>query len=313
MLNVPVVDPIAGLFVSGLIVKAAVELGWDSLKDLTDQNVSAKVIQQVERILSEMEGEGVRGWHQLRGRRMGPYMILDVHVVVDPKLSVSVSHQVAERVRRRVMERLPAVSEVLVHVDPADRSYQSSALDRTKDHIGDHSNPVLTSSSTHSLSSSSSCPRAVDAGDFAPLEGDEESGGRRGSVESSASSSALMRPQREVEADVRLVLQVDEFSGKVLALTHFTCHFLNGRLSVQMELVMDPRLTISEAREVARELDGRVRAAVTDVDSVDVHLELTGSHINRARPIHTAQAGDEHTHPHSHSLRGQSHEKVSPP
>lgn len=159
MLKVPIVDPIAGLFVSGLIVKAAVELGWDSLKDLTDQNVSAKVIEQVEKTLKEMKEEGVRGWHQLRGRRMGPYMILDVHIVVDPLLSVTVSHQIAEKVRRKVMERIPAVSEVLVHIDPSPPSPQ----------VVDEASPVESHQSVV------------------------------------RSSSPLMRPQPEVEADVRRV------------------------------------------------------------------------------------------------------------
>ena len=295
MLRVPIVDPIAGLFVSGLIVKAAVELGWDSLKDLTDQNVSDKVIAQVERILSDMRSEGVRGWHQLRGRRMGPYMILDVHVVVDPKLSVTVSHQIAQRVRMRVMERMPAVSEVLVHVDPADRRLEQ-LIDSNNNHHGhvhDHSHPPVDTSAP--LTSH------PDHDNTAGQQSEEELASPTGTQSqcAPAASTALMRPQQEVEKDVRLVLQDARFQGSVVALTHFTCHFLNGRLSVQMELVMDPRLTIADAREVAQQLDESVRRAVKDVDAVDVHLELTGSHISRALPIHTARVGDTQGHTHA--------------
>ena len=305
MLQVPIVDPIAGMLVSALIVKAAVELGWDSLKDLTDTNVSPRVIAQVEAILRDMQrgGEGVVGWHQLRGRRMGPYMILDVHVVVDPQLSVTVSHQIAERVRRRIMERMTAVSEVLVHVDPADRAhmqYVGGGADHHHDDLLGHPplhSPVVAAVVKGGEGGVGEHGHAHEG--EVVLEAQRSSGGSHPHMRES--TGRLMRPQQEVEADVRRVLQERRFEGQVLALTHFTCHFLHSRLSVQMELVMDESLTIADARAVARALDERVRMAVGDVDAVDVHLELTGSHISRALPIHAAQVGDTQGHIHAQS------------
>lgn len=91
----------------------------------------------------------------------------------------------------------------------------------------------------------------------------------------------LMRAQSAIEADCARVWQSPEFSV-IVGVTHFTCHFINNQLSVQMELVMSESLTISQAREVARKLDKAIRRSVKDVTAVDCHLELTASHIERA-------------------------------
>jgi cation diffusion facilitator family transporter len=104
MVRLPILDPVAGLFVAGLIMKAAVELGWDSLRDLTDENVDASILKAVSAVLKQMKIEGVLSFHRLRGRAMGPFVLMDVHIHVDPSLSVSAAHQIAERTRIRVRE-----------------------------------------------------------------------------------------------------------------------------------------------------------------------------------------------------------------
>ena len=48
---------------------------------------------------------------------MGPYMLVDLHIEVGQTISVSVSHQIAERVRHSIVDQIPSVNEVLVHVD----------------------------------------------------------------------------------------------------------------------------------------------------------------------------------------------------
>jgi divalent metal cation (Fe/Co/Zn/Cd) transporter len=62
--------------------------------------------------------EGVQDFHEVRVRRMGSYLLVDLHVEVDGHLTVSSAHQIAERARLRITQALPTVTEVLVHVDP---------------------------------------------------------------------------------------------------------------------------------------------------------------------------------------------------
>ena len=267
----------------------------------------------MERLLAELKADGVVGWHQLRGRRMGPYMILDVHIVVDPKLSVTVSHQIAEKVRVKIVNAMPAVSEVLVHIDPA--GAERDGLHRRRMQL----QTAETAAQRPSSSSASASPSQAQSHSHlhSELGSDSASHSHHMADErdspalshtlqsSSAESGPLMRPQQEIEADVRAVLQQPAFDGKVLALTHFTCHFIDGRLCCQLELVMQETLTVGQAREVAREVDAQVRAAVADVDSVDVHLELNGSHISQATSIQKARVGDTQEHMSSEQQQQQ--------
>ncbi len=64
-------------------------------------------------------GCGGRGESVLRGRPGRLKYHVDLHLEVDPEITVRASHDIAQRVRERVCELLPWVADVLVHVEPA--------------------------------------------------------------------------------------------------------------------------------------------------------------------------------------------------
>jgi divalent metal cation (Fe/Co/Zn/Cd) transporter len=51
-------------------------------------------------------------------RKMGFRLYADMHVEVDPGMTVVRSHEIAHAVKNRVRSELPAVSDVLVHIEP---------------------------------------------------------------------------------------------------------------------------------------------------------------------------------------------------
>ena len=71
---------------------------------------------------------GVRELHMLRTRMMGGEALVDVHVIVDPKLSVSEGHYIGEKVRKRLIEEVEEVTDVMVHVDPEDDEKMKPSL-----------------------------------------------------------------------------------------------------------------------------------------------------------------------------------------
>ena len=117
-LGIPLMDPIAGMLVAGLIIKTGIDIGYESIRELTDETVEEDVISELGKIMSTIEG--VDNFHEMRARRMGPHLLVDMHIQVDSMMSISAAHQVAERVRLEILEKLPAVNEVLVHVDAED-------------------------------------------------------------------------------------------------------------------------------------------------------------------------------------------------
>ncbi|MBF0285675.1 MAG: cation transporter [Magnetococcales bacterium] len=113
----PIFDPLAAIAVAFFVSKVSFEIGSEAIKELTDnmESVDAEAhAQMVEIIKNHPE---VLGTHTLRARRLGPDIVADVHLEVDPFLSVSEGHQIAAEVRSELLQTVGALSELIVHVD----------------------------------------------------------------------------------------------------------------------------------------------------------------------------------------------------
>lgn len=111
-------DALAAIIVSLMIVKMGVTYGWDSVKELIDTGVEPILLQEIEQHIQSVEG--VKKIHQLRSRLMGGDIFIDVHVLVSTNISVSEGHYIAQKVHRHLLNQLPRVKDVTVHVDPED-------------------------------------------------------------------------------------------------------------------------------------------------------------------------------------------------
>ncbi|KAL5983837.1 Photosystem II protein D1 [Asimina triloba] len=80
VLGVQFLDPLAGLFVSGMILKAGLESGYQSILELVDAAVPGHLLAPIRETILNVEG--VKGCHHLRGRRAGSSLYLDVHIEV---------------------------------------------------------------------------------------------------------------------------------------------------------------------------------------------------------------------------------------
>jgi divalent metal cation (Fe/Co/Zn/Cd) transporter len=63
---------------------------------------------------------GVLALDQCRLRKMGLEFYVDLHVGVDPQLSVREGHRIAHAVRKAIRTEKPMIADVLVHVEPED-------------------------------------------------------------------------------------------------------------------------------------------------------------------------------------------------
>lgn len=122
-MGVPIADPISGLFVTGMVLKVAADVGWGCVKDLVDLNVGDTTdrVAKITAPLQSPEGE-IRSIHAIRARRLGPSVAVDLHMQVDPLLSVSGAQQAGQMVRSVIMKDLPEVNEVLLHIDVDEHS-----------------------------------------------------------------------------------------------------------------------------------------------------------------------------------------------
>ncbi len=123
MMGYPYLDAVAAIAVAVMIAKIGFDLVRDSSKELIDTALEPKVVDAIRKEIFEVDG--VRALHMLRTRRSGGDALIDLHVQVDPCISVSEGHQIGDTVRRRLLKRIEEVTDVTVHVDPEDDEWES--------------------------------------------------------------------------------------------------------------------------------------------------------------------------------------------
>jgi len=113
--GVRLLDPIAAAIVGFMVARMGWMFGWDALQDLSDRALDDAAASDVRRLL--MSTPGVRDVHELRTRKMGDFALVDAHILVDPLISVSEGHYIAETARARILTD-SRVLDALIHVDP---------------------------------------------------------------------------------------------------------------------------------------------------------------------------------------------------
>ncbi|WP_051378819.1 cation diffusion facilitator family transporter [Derxia gummosa] len=110
-------DPLAAAIVGLMICKMAWEFGFGAIADLTDRAASAEEVAAIRETLQATPG--ARDLHRLRTRKMGDRVIVDAHLLVDPLISVSEGHYIAESARHRLL-KAHGVVDATIHIDPED-------------------------------------------------------------------------------------------------------------------------------------------------------------------------------------------------
>jgi len=118
MAGLPYLDAIAAVLVGLMIMHVAWELGWPAIQELVDAGLAEERLEKIKRVILAVDG--VEAIQMLRTRLMGGRASVDVHVLVDPWLTVSEGHMISQRVMDNLLEGIDEVSDVTVHVDPED-------------------------------------------------------------------------------------------------------------------------------------------------------------------------------------------------
>lgn len=110
-------DDVAAIVAAGIIAWNGWRLMRPALDELMDATPDLKLNAEIRRIARLVPG--VDDVEKCLVRKMGYHYFVDLHVEVDPQMTVQRGHEVAHQVKDLVRQRRPAVYDVLVHIEPS--------------------------------------------------------------------------------------------------------------------------------------------------------------------------------------------------
>ena len=111
-----IADPIAAIVVAAMILKVAIDLLRKGFDELVDGSLPAELEEEIVRIITE--DAAISHPHNLRTRRIGSNIAIEVHIRVDGDMSVRESHALTESIERRLREKFGEGTFVSIHVEP---------------------------------------------------------------------------------------------------------------------------------------------------------------------------------------------------
>jgi len=122
----PYGDVVAGLVVGVVILGVGARLAFETLIELMEGWAGSETVEKITRVFST--DSDVRGWHKLRTRRIGRELWMDVHIMVEPTLSIEAGHQIVRRLENDIQAVLDWPISLTVHIDPDNEEIRTARI-----------------------------------------------------------------------------------------------------------------------------------------------------------------------------------------
>lgn len=117
-----IMDPLAAGLTSFFIFHIGYETFMGAAHELMDGRPADECIDDIAKIAEGVEG--VEHVHEIRCRRSGQYLIVDLKLDMDPDMTVRRSHTIATEVKRRIFEGFPIVGDIMIHINPHEEEHE---------------------------------------------------------------------------------------------------------------------------------------------------------------------------------------------
>ncbi len=284
-LGFPWADPVVTIFVAVVIARIGVTTVLENVPALVDRApIEAEMIGNV-----VAEVAGVESFHRIRSRGTQDSVAVDLHVHVDPRISIDAANGIADEVRRRLLA-MTGIEDVTVHLE-AQRSPESAAelrrsvklaageqgvtlhefwVQQVGTQIGLHLHvgvdPNLTLAEAHVV---------VDRLEGTIAERLPQVASIYTHIET---ATADILPSANVTRGLheRVERAVDAAVAAIPALTNphdIQVRQVEGRLFIAAEVFVDGRLSVSEAHDLSTQMQDSIRMGVANVGEIIIHLE----------------------------------------
>ncbi|MBC2603117.1 cation diffusion facilitator family transporter [Puniceicoccus vermicola] len=114
-------DPLLSLVLGVWLIREAFRICARAGNDLLDAAPKREIVEDLREHILPIEG--ARAYHDFRARKIGDFYEIDLHLQVDPHISVEEGHQIAKEVKDEILRTHPEVIRALVHLEPATREH----------------------------------------------------------------------------------------------------------------------------------------------------------------------------------------------
>lgn len=133
--EMPIIDKLTALFVSGYIMFVAFKIFMESNRDLMDGVEGKDVYQSV---IDAVKGiEGAQNPHRIRVRKMAHLYLIALDVEVDGNLPLQQAHDIGALVEKRIKEAVMNVYDILVHIEPIGNNEPNEAFGVSEQMLAD--------------------------------------------------------------------------------------------------------------------------------------------------------------------------------
>ncbi|KAI8061817.1 cation efflux family-domain-containing protein [Gilbertella persicaria] len=127
--GMPVLDPIGGLIVSGMLVKSSTGLLGSSMKELMDKGIATKELDSIQTAIAKVKDEelDVVNFHSVRGRKVGPFNHIDLVLQLNPSIPMQKAYQLEEKVRLSIKKSCKNVQNVAIYLEDPQATLKKTA------------------------------------------------------------------------------------------------------------------------------------------------------------------------------------------
>jgi cation diffusion facilitator family transporter len=115
-LGFPILDPLAGIAVSIFVIKAGLRLFHTAYDELMDAALPDETMELIKKYSVEIEG--VKRVQDVKGRKMGIEIMIDMTIEVDRNMSVEDAHSITSKIKQNILKNVRGAKNVLIHVEP---------------------------------------------------------------------------------------------------------------------------------------------------------------------------------------------------
>ena len=109
-------DDWAALLASGAILYNSYKIFRPALGEIMDESLNEDLVEEIRKIAITVNG--VLGTEKCYIRKSGLKFYVDLHASVNGDLSVKEGHFIAHQLKDKLMEKLPTLGDVLIHIEP---------------------------------------------------------------------------------------------------------------------------------------------------------------------------------------------------